>query len=152
MPCFLGLPHYLLQRLQYVQNAAARLIAQKRKYDHVTQQIRKVLHWLPMKHRIDFKVLVQAYKAQHNLSPAYLSELITPYRPRRFRSSCDENRLVEHRTNINHYHLKICFGDRAFQNAAPKLLNELPMFIRQCESLAKFKHHLKTYLFKKTYS
>ncbi len=62
-----GLPHYLFQRLQYVQNAAARLIAQKRKYDHVTQ-IRKALHWLPIKHRIDFKVLVHAYKAQHNLS------------------------------------------------------------------------------------
>ncbi len=51
-----GLLHYLLQRLQYVQNAAARLIAQKWKYDYVTQ-IRKVLHWLPIKHRIDFKVL-----------------------------------------------------------------------------------------------
>ncbi len=31
-----GLPHYLLQRLQYVQNAAARLIVQKQMYDHVT--------------------------------------------------------------------------------------------------------------------
>ncbi len=65
-----GLPQYLLQRLQYVQKAAASLIAQKRKYDHVAQ-IRKVLHWLQIKHRIDFKVLVHAYKAQHNLSPAY---------------------------------------------------------------------------------
>ncbi len=140
-----GLPHYLLQRLQYVQNAAARLIAQKRKYDHVTQ-IRKALHWLPIKHRIDFTVLVHACKAQHNLSPAYLSELITPYRPtRRLRSSCDEYRLVEHKTNIKHY------GDNAFQNTAPKLWNELPMFIRQCESLATFKHYLKTYLFKKAY-
>ncbi len=108
-----GLPHYQLQKLQYVQNAAARLIAQKRKYDHVTQT-RKALHWLPLKHRIDFKVLVHAYKAQHNLSRAYLSELITPYRPtRRLRSSCDEYRLVEHSTNTKHY------GDRAFQNAAP---------------------------------
>ncbi len=136
--------HYLLQRLQYVQKAAARLIAQKRKYHHVTQ-IRKALHWLPIKHRIDFKVSVNVYKAQHNLSPSYLSELITPYTPtRRLRSSCDEHRLVEHRTNIKHY-------DCAFQNAAPKLWNDLPMFIRQCESLAKFKHHLKTYLFKKAY-
>ncbi len=91
-----------------------------------------------------FKVLVHAYKAQHNLSPANLSELITPYRPTR-RLRCDEYRLVEHRTNIKHY------GDSAFQNAAPKLWNELPMFIRQCDSLANFKHHLKIYLFKKAY-
>ncbi len=112
-----GHPHYLLQRLQYVQNAAARLIAEKGKYDHVTQ-IRKALHWLPIKHRIDFKVLVHAYKAQHNnLSPAYLSELITRYKLiRRLRSSCDEYSHVEHRTNIKHY------GDRAFQNAAPQIV------------------------------
>ena len=135
------LPHCLLQRLQYVQNAAARLIAQKRKYDHVTQ-IRKALHWLPIKHRIDFKVLVHAYKAQHNLSPAYLSELITPYRSPR-RSPCDEYWLVEFWTNTKHY------GDRDFQNAVPKLWNELPMYIRQCESLAQFKRHFKTYLLKR---
>ncbi len=140
-----GLPHYLLQRLLYVQNAVAGLIAQKRKYDHVTQ-IRKVPHWLPIKYRINFKVLVLAYKAQYNLSPAYLSELTTPYRPtRRLRSSCDEYHLIEHSTNIKHY------GNRAFQNAAPILWNELPMFIRQCDSLANFKHHLKTYLFKKAF-
>ncbi len=139
-----GLPHYLLQRLEYVQNAAARFIAQKWKYDHVTQ-IRKALHWLQIKHSIDFKVSVHAYKAQHNLSSAYLLELITPYRTRKLRSSCDEYRLVEHKTNIKHY------GDRAFQNAAPKLWNELPMFIYQCDSLANFEHHLKTYLFKKSF-
>ncbi len=74
------------------------------------------MHWLPIKHRIDFQVSVHAYNAQHNLSPAYLSELITPYRPtRRLRSSCDEYHLVKNRTNIKHY------GGRAFQNAAPKL-------------------------------
>ncbi len=109
-----GLPHYLLQRLQYVQNVAARFIAHKRKYDHVTQ-IRKDLYCLPIKHRIDFKVWVHAYKAQHNLSQPYLSELITSYRPiRRLRSSC-EYRLVEQRTNIKHY------GDHAFQNAAHQI-------------------------------
>ncbi len=87
-------------------------------------EYRLIEHRTNIKHygdrRIDLKVLVHAYKAQHNLSPAYLSELITPYRPtRRLRSSCIEYRLVEHRTNIKHY------GDRAFQIAAPKLWNEL---------------------------
>ncbi len=54
------------------------------------------------------------YKAEHNLSPAYVSELITPYKPtRRLRSSCDEYSLIERRTKSKLY------GDQAFQTAAP---------------------------------
>ncbi len=42
MPWFLCLIDYLLQRLQYVQNAEAMHITQERTYDHVTQ-IRRIL-------------------------------------------------------------------------------------------------------------
>ncbi len=52
-------------------------------------------------------------------------------------------------TSVSHINLE---GIQiVLSNAAPKLWNELPMFIHQCESLAKFKHHLKTYVFKKAY-
>ena len=46
-----GLPDYILQQLQYVQNCAARMIFRKRKNDHVTCLLRS-LHWLPVKYRI----------------------------------------------------------------------------------------------------
>ena len=39
-------------------------------------------------------------------------------------------------------------GDRAFENAAPKVWNRLPIEIRQCQSLNIFKVLLKTHLFK----
>ncbi len=100
-----GLPHCLHQRLQYVQNAAARLIAQKQNHDHVTH-IRRALQWLPVKQRINFKECVHAYNAQHNLAPAYISEQITPYKPTRRLRSCDKYHLVEHRTKL--------YGDQAF--------------------------------------
>ena len=53
----LGLPQKLTQRLQMVQNCAARLVFNKRKFEHVTPLLID-LHWLPIKQRIMFKILV----------------------------------------------------------------------------------------------
>ncbi len=52
-----GIPDYQIQRLQHVQNSAARIICGVRKYDHITPSLVD-LHWLPIKQRIDFKVLL----------------------------------------------------------------------------------------------
>ena len=43
-----GLSNSQLQKLQCVQNAAARIITGTRKYDHITPVLRE-LHWLPVK-------------------------------------------------------------------------------------------------------
>jgi hypothetical protein len=44
-----------LRQLQSVLNAAARLVVQERKYDHVITTSRDDLHWLPITQRIDYK-------------------------------------------------------------------------------------------------
>ena len=140
-----GIPTYMLQQLQYAQNAAARFISKTRKYDHVSH-IRQELHWLPVRERIMFGILVHVYKSQHGLSPAYIAELIEPYIPSRgLRSATDKHLLVEHKTKTK------SFGDRAFKNAGPKLWNTLPISIRQSESLGQFKCQLKTHYFKQAY-
>jgi len=41
-----------LRPLQSVQNAAARLITGKRKFDHIASTMRDDLHWLPVRQRI----------------------------------------------------------------------------------------------------
>ena len=61
----------LLQRLQSVMNAAARLIFPSSKFDHVTPVLRQ-LHWLNDRERIDFKLAVLVYKCLHGLAPPYL--------------------------------------------------------------------------------
>ena len=43
-----GLPDYLIQRLQYVMNAADKVITCKRKFDHVTSLLIE-LRWLPVR-------------------------------------------------------------------------------------------------------
>ncbi len=42
----------LINKLQMVQNAAARVLTRTRKYDHISP-VMSTLHWLPNKHRID---------------------------------------------------------------------------------------------------
>ena len=48
-----GLPHYQLDRLQRVQNSAARLITCVRRHEHISD-VRMQLHWLPVKQRVKY--------------------------------------------------------------------------------------------------
>ena len=52
-----GLPKYQLQRLQYVQNTAARVVLQVSKFQHITPVLCE-LQWLPIQYRIIFKILL----------------------------------------------------------------------------------------------
>ena len=56
-----GLPDCLLNKLQRVQNACARLIFREQKFCHVTPLIYE-LYWLPNKYRIEFKILLITFK------------------------------------------------------------------------------------------
>ncbi len=77
-----GLPARTLSHLQRVQNMAARVIAKSRKYDHITP-ILSDLHWLPVKQRIDFKILTLAFRAIRGQAPEYINDLVVPYVPSR---------------------------------------------------------------------
>ena len=59
-----NIPKYALNKLQFVQSAAARLITCSRKYGHITP-ILIDLHWLPIAERIKFKILLLTFKALH---------------------------------------------------------------------------------------
>ncbi len=73
---------YYWNSLQIVQNAAARVLTRSSKYDHITP-ILQSLHWLPIKFRISYKILLLAYKALNDLAPAYLTNLLSRYNPTR---------------------------------------------------------------------
>jgi len=67
-----GLPKLLLQKLQHVQNSAARLVSVKHKHDHISPILHH-LHWLPVEQRIKFKILLFTFKALNNAAPLYIS-------------------------------------------------------------------------------
>ena len=108
-----GIPRELISQLQKRQTNAARVITKWRKYDRITPFLLD-LHWLPVKQRIDFRILLLTYKAFNGLVPAYMRE----------------NHLLTHPRCQLEY-----FGKRSFAVAAPTLWNNLPLNIKQSPSV-----------------
>uniref|UniRef100_A0A674PHN9 Reverse transcriptase domain-containing protein n=1 Tax=Takifugu rubripes TaxID=31033 RepID=A0A674PHN9_TAKRU len=139
-----GCPNNSLRSLQLIQNAAARVLTGIDKRDHITP-VMASLHWLPVKFRIIFKTLLLTYKVHRGLAPSYLEELVIPYQPNRPLRSQNAGLLVVPRVSRSR------MGGRAFSYQAPLLWNQLPVQVREADSIATFKIRLKTYLFEKAY-
>jgi len=111
-------------------------------WEHVTPVLRQ-LHWLPVSRRIDFKLAVLMYQISRGLAPTYLQDrcrLASEVSSGRRLRSANVRVFVVPRTRTK-------LGDRCFAAAGPRLWNSLPGPLRQSESLATFKRHLKTFLF-----
>ena len=141
-----GVPECHLHKLQRVQNAAARLIFQESRFCHITPLL-KSLHWLPVKYRIVFKIILITFKAIHGLAPAYISELISVRDTGRYDFRSNDGLLLAPCRGKT----LTTLGDRSFHAAAPKLWNDLPGSIRNTQSLNKFKKAIKTILVAKFY-
>ena len=140
-----GVNNSQLDRLQRLQNIAARMITYTKKREHITPVLAQ-LHWLPIEQRILYKICLFVYKTIKYDSPKYLTDLIQPYTPARdgLRSSSEQGLLQEKR-------FKNGWGDRSFQVAAPKIWNSLPEATRLSDSLDSFKTNLKTHLYAKAF-
>jgi len=136
-----GLPKTLLDKLQYVQNSAARLVTLSKKHDHITPVLFN-LHWLPIHYRINYKIVLFTFKALHGLAPSYISDMISKYKPGRCLRSSNELLITSSTYNLKTY------GYRSFAVSAPTLWNSLPSELRNIDCFTTFKKELKTYLFK----
>ena len=132
-----------LDWLQCRQNNAARIISKRHKFDHISPVLRE-LHWLPVEHRISYKILLLTYKALNGHAPQYLAALISKYVPPRPLRLEDQYLLNSPRWRLE------TFGKRAFSKAAPTLWNPLLLIMKQAPSIDSFKTRLKTYLFNNT--
>ena len=137
------LPAYLIKKIQRVQNYAARIINRTTWEDSISKQL-KELHWLPIKERIQYKVILFVFKALNNLAPTYLKRLLIHRNPVRTLRSSQQRLLYIKRFRTR-------YGKRAFSYIGPKLWNQLPLEMRTVDSLPNFKTLLKTYLFRKAY-
>ena len=130
-------------KLQVIQNIAARITLNRSKYCSATQCL-KELHWLPVKHRIQYKVLVLVYKCVRGEAPDYLINCLHKYQPNRLGLRSGVHNALD-------LHIPFCTkktqAERSFSVAGPRLWNNLPVYIRKCNTLESYKKCLKTYLF-----
>ena len=124
-----GVTDNITRKVQSLQNAAARLITGARRRDHITPVLRQ-LHWLPVRHRVDFKLACLV---------ADDIRLVSEGNRRSLRSSFDNICAVPRTYNS--------FGDRSFGVAGPRIWNSLPRGLRTFDTSYKHsKTPLKTYV------
>ena len=136
-----------LRKLQSVQHSAARLIFKKKKRDHITPLL-KTLHWLPVEHRINYKINLLTFKAIHGEAPLYLQDLVQLYQPARQLRSATLGNLTRKDTTKTGKRT----GGRAFSVSAGFLWNNLSSDVKTCVKLDSFKKSLKTFYFGKCFS
>ena len=134
------LPNSTIQQMQNIQNYRTKLVLGRDKYDSNKEALAE-LHWLPIKSRIKFKILLLVFKCLRE-TPEYLTNLLVRCTKQTYnlRSSNIKDRLVIPRTRQT-------FASRSFSMAAPTLWNRLPNHIKDSNNLDIFKKNLKTFLF-----
>ena len=118
-------------------HTAARITLQTTRREPA-EPLLKLLHWLPVRQRIQYKLATLTYKIRITTTPSYLSRHIqSGQSARQFQSSSKP--LFYKATTRTH------FADRAFRWSALAVWNSLPADIVDCTSLAALKTRLKTY-------
>ena len=74
------------------------------------------------------------------MGPIYVQELLKKYKPARNLRSSAQLRLQSSISSTQ-------YGRRSFSSAASELWNDLPLHVKNFQTLAQFKSLLKSYLF-----
>ena len=136
-----GLPQYLIKRLQGVQNATARSIIRKPRCEHISPLLQN-LHWLPVNRRTLHNVAALCHTSLSGSDPQYLSDLTHVYTPARSLCSSSDTCIlstpnVKQKSN----------GQRYFAYHGPTTWNSLPLALRHQQESDCFKRALKTHVF-----
>ena len=140
-----GISDYVIHKFQRIQNMCAKLVLNRKKYDSVTEAL-KYLHWLPVKLRIEHKLLCITHKCIHGTGPEYLKDLLVRNtggsRSTRSQEAMEKTiTLIVPRTKLK------TFAARSFSVKSPEMWNNLPCDVRVIENYELFKSRIKNILF-----
>ena len=128
-----------LSRLQLVQNTLARVVTGKYRFCRITPVLSD-LHWLPVGHRINFKIVTITLKVLQFQQPSYLAALIPRHVPTRsLRSSSSLSICVPTRKTA-------MVKSKSFSSVASYILNKLPCHLSSISTLPTFRKRLKHHL------
>ena len=89
-----------------------------------------IMHWLPIKYRIKFKILTVVFHALNDMAPSYIRELLVidqPTRMTRSSVSAIENSYIKLKPQFMR---KKTFADWSFSVVGPQLWNDLPVSLK----------------------
>ena len=112
--------------LNLITRSAARLVGRLGPRDHVSNALRD-LHWLPVQHRITYKLCLLMHLVHNNLAPFYLVDSVTATASLSYRGrlrSASSQRYEQPRTRLK-------FGERCFAFAGPAAWNSLPSSVQE---------------------
>ena len=139
---FAGLPSCDIHRVQSVLNTAGCLVAAASRCAHVSRLLRDH-HWVPVKHRIEYKLCMTVHRCLHGEAPRCLAGLIMPSAAATGRTGlrwATFGSIAVPRTTSS-------LDDRSFAVAAPRAWNNLPSPLRRVHSVNTFRRQLKILLF-----
>ena len=113
-------------------------------YDHHVTSLLQDLHWLRVPEHLTYKLC-----SLHGATPRYQSELVQPISnidSRCHLRSASTTDIVVPATR------RRTISERAFAVAGPRACNSLPPDVRSAEYVNGCKKHLKSYLFRLSYS
>ena len=130
---YMGVTNTLMQKLQNVQNCAAKLIMKRRIPAGEMDKIITDFHWLKVKFRCMYKLLIIVHNCIHNRAPNEIMSLL---------QYADSDRTM----NLREVRSSSKYGDKAFSHIGPKMWNLLPRTIRDVVDTIAFKKALKSFL------
>ena len=114
-----------INRLQRLQNSVARLVTlatRQARRDSAMLLLRE-LHWLPVRHRVSYKIAALTFKALHvDLSSIYLQQCVQVYTPTKSLRSASSYTFVQNKSRTG-------AGDFTFVHAAATVWNGLPVTV-----------------------
>lgn len=124
-----------IEKLQLLQNFAARIMTDKRKYDHISSTICR-LGWMRVENHLKYRDMVQIFKCKNQLAPTYLSSKLTT------RSQVHKYQTRQHK-DLNVARCRTTLAQRSFFTRATKTWNSLPNTVKSCITLRVFKSSLR---------
>ena len=125
--------------LQAVQNFAARINTNSRKFDNVNPLLCQ-LHWLPVKSHLFYRVAILTFKCMNETAPDYLWK-------RFVNRGGISGRCTRNSQSLNIPLHKSATGQRTFYYSAVSLWNDLPVNIKTSTTLNILKKNLRSHLF-----
>ena len=126
--------------LQLAQNTLVWVITQKSRFCRITP-ILADLHWLPVCHRLNFKIAIIAFKVLHFQQPSYLAALVLLHVP--MQSLCSFYSLWIYIPSQKPAMAK----SKSFSSGASDIWNELPCHLSSISGLPAFRKRLKHHFF-----